>query len=135
MLGYKKGVNAVMEGTLAATVVYPTGGAKVIDVGMKIINHISVPKENLLSIILIDKSNVQAYYLQGQDIVELRQKINLLQQEKITQKNQYREIVQWGIVTISILLGGWGIFIVLLYIKSVRINQLWSYKILEMKIT
>lgn len=118
MLGYKKGVNAVMEGTLAATVVYPTGGAKVIDVGMKIINHISVPKENLLSIILIDKSNVQAYYLQGQDIVELRQKINLLQQEKITQKNQYREIVQWGIVTISILLGGWGIFIVLLYIKK-----------------
>lgn len=118
MLGYKKGVNAVMEGTLAATVVYPTGGAKVIDVGMKIINHISVPKENLLSTILIDKSNVQAYYLQGQEIVELRQKINLLQQEKITQRNQYRQIVQWGIVAVSILLGGWGIFIVLLYIKK-----------------
>ena len=118
MLGYKKGINAVMEGTLAATVVYPTGGAKVIDVGMKIINHISVPKENLLSTILIDKSNVQAYYLQGQEIVELRQKINLLQQEKIAQKNQYRQIVQWGIVAVSILLGGWGIFIVLLYIKK-----------------
>lgn len=85
---------------------------------MKIINHISVPKENLLSTILIDKSNVQAYYLQGQEIVELRQKINLLQQEKITQRNQYRQIVQWGIVAVSILLGGWGIFIVLLYIKK-----------------
>lgn len=90
LLGYNKGIYAVKEGILTASIVYPTGGRKVLDVGMKIVNHVSVPKENLLPTFLIDKSNFSVYHNQGLDVTELQQKINFLLQEKKMDKQRLR---------------------------------------------
>lgn len=113
MLGYNKGINSVKEGIITASIVYPTGGRKAIDVGMKIINRISVPKENQLSTILIDKSNVSAYYEQGLNIIELQQKIELLQQKYQKNKENFQWIVfiSWTLSIIVIILLIWHIYI------------------------
>lgn len=92
MLGFNKGVNAVRDGTITATVVYPTAGRKILEIAMQIIAGISVPKENLLSSMLIDKNNVQAYYEQGLEIQEFQQKIDLLQQNMRSSRAQYKRI-------------------------------------------
>lgn len=106
MLGYNKGINSVKEGMITASIVYPTGGRKAIDVGMKIINKISVPKENQLSTILIDNNNVSAYYEQGLNIIELQQKIELLQQKYQKNKEYVQWIIflSWGLAAVVILL-------------------------------
>lgn len=113
MLGYNKGINSVKEGIITASIVYPTGGRKAIDVGMKIINRISVPKENQLSTILIDKSNVSAYYEQGLNIIELQQKIELLQQKYQKNKENFQWIIfiSWTLSIIVITLLIWHIYI------------------------
>lgn len=103
LLGYNKGIYAVKEGILTASIVYPTGGRKVIDVGMKIVNHVSVPKENLLPTFLIDKQNVSVYYNQGLDITELQQKINFLLQEKKADKQRLWFCLYGGILGVVLL--------------------------------
>ncbi|WP_455997156.1 AraC family transcriptional regulator [Phocaeicola barnesiae] len=128
MFGYMKGINAVKDGMLTASIVYPTGGAKVIDVGMKIINHISVPKENLLPSILVDCNNVRSYYLQGQDIMELNQKINLLQDEKNRFKNKYFQFKTSFYVSIGILVILIGIGIYLFWtVKKKSASREWDF--------
>lgn len=103
LLGYNKGIYAVKEGILTASIVYPTGGRKVLDVGMKIVNHVSVPKENLLPTFLIDKHNVSVYYNQGLDVTELQQKINFLLEEKKTDKRWLRIYVSGGLLGVVVL--------------------------------
>lgn len=104
LLGYNKGIYAVKEGILTASIVYPTGGRKVIDVGMKIVNHVSVPKENLLPTFLIDKHNVSVYHNQGLDVTELQQKINFLLQEKKADKRRLSLCLYGGVSGIVLLL-------------------------------
>lgn len=104
LLGYNKGIYAVKEGILTASIVYPTGGRKVIDVGMKIVNHVSVPKENLLPTFLIDKHNVSVYHNQGLDVTELQQKINFLLQEKKADQRRLHLCLYGGMAGIVFLL-------------------------------
>lgn len=104
LLGYNKGIYAVKEGILTASIVYPTGGRKVIDVGMKIVNHVSVPKENLLPTFLIDKHNVSVYHNQGLDVTELQQKINFLLQEKKADRRRLHLYLYGGIPGMFFLL-------------------------------
>lgn len=104
LLGYNKGIYAVKEGVLTASIVYPTGGRKVIDVGMKIVNHVSVPKENLLPTFLVDKHNVSVYHNQGLDVTELQQKINFLLQEKKADQRRLRLCLYGGVLGMFFLL-------------------------------
>lgn len=93
MLGYMKGINAVKDGMLTASIVYPTGGRKAIEVGMDIINHKSVAKENLLPITLVDKHNVDTYYEQEIKITEMQQKIELLLANKLKAEMRLRGLL------------------------------------------
>lgn len=106
LLGYNKGIYAVREGILTASIVYPTGGRKIIEAGMKIVNHVSVPKEILLPTFLIDKHNASVYYNQGLEVTELQQKINFLLQEKKADRRRLRTYVYGGI--------GGGVLVLLL---------------------
>lgn len=83
MIGYGKGINGVKDKLLTASIVYPQGGTEVIDIGMKILNNVSVPKETLLPIILIDHKNVDAYYYKSMQQLEQQQKIDLLAEKNI----------------------------------------------------
>ena len=83
MIGYGKGINGVKDKLLTASIVYPQGGTEVIDIGMKVLNNISVPKETLLPIILIDHKNVDAYYYKSLQQLEQQQKIDLLAEKNV----------------------------------------------------
>lgn len=108
LLGYNKGIYAVREGILTASIVYPTGGRKIMEAGMKIVNHVSVPKEILLPTFLIDKHNVSVYYNQGLDVTELQQKINFLLQEKKADQWRLRRYVYAAVggFVLLLLVGG-----------------------------
>lgn len=125
LLGHNKGIDAVKDGALTATVVYPTAGRKIIDIAMKIIKGISVPKENQLSSTLIDKSNVQAYYKQGLEMQELQQKIDLLQQDKKYIYMQHRRLyiclaIALVVAVLIIVSIGWRFYMYVLRIKDER---------------
>lgn len=104
LLGYNKGIYAVREGILTASIVYPTGGRKIIEAGMKIVNHVSVPKEILLPTFLIDRHNASVYYNQGLEVTELQQKINFLLQEKKADRHRLGIYLYGGIAGCALLL-------------------------------
>lgn len=123
LLGHNKGIDAVRDGALTATVVYPTAGRKIIEIAMQIIKGISVPKENQLPSTLIDKSNVQAYYEQGLEMQELQQKIDLLQQDKRNSNTQYKRLYTSMITALIIaifiaLFTGWKFYMYVLRMKK-----------------
>lgn len=106
LLGHNKGINSVRDGILTASIVYPTGGRKIIEIAMQIIKGVSVPKENFLASILVDKYNVQAYYEQGLEIQELQQKIDLLRSDKKEIYVRYRHLIILIFLLGSIAVGG-----------------------------
>lgn len=128
LLGHNKGIDAVRDGALTATVVYPTAGRKIIEIAMQIIKGISVPKENQLPSTLIDKSNVQAYYEQGLEMQELQQKIDLLQQDKENVNTQHKHLYTGMIISLILvvfiaLFIGWKFYIYVLQVKREKEAQ------------
>ncbi|RVT77373.1 helix-turn-helix domain-containing protein [Flavobacterium sufflavum] len=51
------GIQAVKDGKLAATILYPTGGSEAIRLALKIANKEVIPKNNKLATVLIDSLN------------------------------------------------------------------------------
>lgn len=51
------GIQAVKDGKLTATILYPTGGSEAIKLAIKLANKEIVPKNNILNTILIDSLN------------------------------------------------------------------------------
>lgn len=76
--GYNGGIDAIKNGKLSATIVYPTGGDKAIEIAMKIINKIPVQRNISLPLILIDSSSVDSYYQQGLILQDYINKIEVL---------------------------------------------------------
>lgn len=77
-MGYDGGIEAVRNGLLDASVVYPTGGDKAIEVAMKIIRKIPVQKYISLPLTLIEPGNVEPYYQQSLVLQEYTNKIEVL---------------------------------------------------------
>ena len=72
------GVEKVLDGTLDATFIYPTGGDKVIQVAMSILKDRPYERETLLSTALVDGSNARIMQMQTAHINALDEKIEYL---------------------------------------------------------
>ncbi len=72
------GVESVAEGKLDATFIYPTGGDKVIQVAMAILQGEPYQRENILSTALVNRANARVMQMQMKHILTLDQKIELL---------------------------------------------------------
>lgn len=57
LVGANGGIQAVKDGKLKATILYPTGGAEAIKLALRILNKESVPKNNILSTTIINEVN------------------------------------------------------------------------------
>ncbi len=57
LAGANGGIQAVKDGILKATVLYPTGGDEAIKLALKILNKESIPKNNILSTTIINELN------------------------------------------------------------------------------
>lgn len=76
--GKDYGLDQVIKGVLDATFIYPTGGDKVMQVAMNILEGRSYEKVNLLSTALVDKTNARVMQLQTDHISEQDGKIEWL---------------------------------------------------------
>ena len=78
LYGEGKGVDMVSKGQLDATFIYPTGGDKVMEVAMNILQGKAYAKENILSTALVNKANARIMQMQTQQINTLDGKIETL---------------------------------------------------------
>lgn len=130
MIGYGKGINGVKDKLLTASIVYPQGGTEVIDIGMKVLNNISVPKETLLPIILIDHKNVDAYYYKSLQQLEQQQKIDLLAEKNVGLFREKERAILFNKIVCIVLL----VFICILIPYFLRdklkdwLSVIWKYK-------
>ena len=95
------GVEQVLAGELDATFIYPTGGDRVMQIAMDILNHRDFPRETLLNTSVVDRDNALIMKMQTAHISTLDEKIETLN-GKI---NQYlaRYSTQQGILLVSLV--------------------------------
>ncbi len=98
------GISMVENGTITATLIYPTGGKEAIQIASKILHNEPFNKNNLLPTVLIDKTNVKTTRLQYNYIETLQQDIdrskNML--EKLTEQYQSQHMLL--LIAVSLLL-------------------------------
>jgi ABC-type sugar transport system substrate-binding protein/DNA-binding response OmpR family regulator/nitrogen-specific signal transduction histidine kinase len=78
LIGEGGGIEAINNGSIDASFIYPTGGDMVIEVAYKILNGIEYDRENILSTGVIDKSNVRVISLQNQQIIAQQKNVDIL---------------------------------------------------------
>ena len=76
--GKDYGLEQVISGVLDATFIYPTGGDKVMQIAMNILEKRPFEKENILPTALVDKTNARVMQLQTDHILEQDGKIEKL---------------------------------------------------------
>ena len=76
--GEGRGVDMVTQGQLDATFIYPTGGDKVVQVAMNILQGKPYEYENMLSTALVNKANARIMQMQTTHIATLDHKIETL---------------------------------------------------------
>ena len=83
--GKEYGVEQIINGVLDATFIYPTGGDKVVQVAMNILEKRPYERDTKLSTALVDKTNARVMQLQTDHITEQDGKIERLN----NQVNEY----------------------------------------------
>lgn len=83
--GKEYGVEQIINGVLDATFIYPTGGGKVVQVAMDILEKRPYERDTKLSTALVDKTNARVMQLQTDHITEQDGKIERLN----NQVNEY----------------------------------------------
>ena len=83
--GKEYGVEQIINGVLDATFIYPTGGDKVVQVAMDILEKRPYERDTKLSTALVDKTNARVMQLQTDHITEQDGKIDRLN----NQVNEY----------------------------------------------
>lgn len=126
LTGLGLGVEQVMQGNLKATFIYPTGGEKVVQTAMKILNGEPYDRETNLSSAQIDRTNARVLMLQDRLLSEQTAKVTRLVSKLDTFLQRYntQQLLLWAVVTILLLLVVVCGFIVNAYRGKVRINHL-----------
>ena len=112
------GIQRVLDGTLDATFIYPTGGEKALQTALSILRKQSYQRENTLYTAVVDKSNARVLKLQTDQIVQHQQRIGQL--NNVLDKNLTQYSTQRTFLFFSL--------IVLFIITALSILLLYSYR-------
>lgn len=74
--GEDGGIEKVLEKELTATFIYPTGGDRIIQLALKILNDETYEKNNPLVTAVVDFTNARVLKLQSDEILDQRDKID-----------------------------------------------------------
>lgn len=114
--GPSAGMQAVTNGVLKASFLYPTGGEEAIKTAVRILEGKSVNREQILNSIQVDASNVYALKVQSDkllaqqsDIERQSHRIEALTQTYTSQRNTLYLIL--ATLLIALLLGGWALYL------------------------
>ena len=114
--GPNAGMQAITDGILKASFLYPTGGEEAIETAARILEGKSVNREQILNSIQVDASNIRALKAQSDkllaqqlDIEKQSQRIDTLTQTYTSQKN--RLYFTLACLLVVILLGAWALYL------------------------
>lgn len=110
--GNKGGIQAVINHKLTATMLYPTGGGKAIQVALQILEHKDFKKEYLLNTALVDSLNAQILQLQSVQINDYLGKIENQQFKLKSLDNKYNN--QQTLLYFTIILMGLAFFLAIM---------------------
>lgn len=112
------GVDAVIDGRLEASFLYPPGGEFVVQTAMNILNGKEVDKTYTLRSSIVDKSNAATLKSQSDQILDYQNHINRQRRQIDTMADSYRYL-RYSMVAVVVAL----IIIVPLCVYSLLINQ------------
>lgn len=119
------GVEQILSGKLDASFIYPTGGDRVMQIAMDILNHRDFPHETLLSTSVVNRNNALIMKMQTAHITTLDKKIETLN-GKI---NQYlaryatQQVVLFGSLLVLLLVAGLLVAVYLSLRTKNRLNR------------
>ncbi len=123
--GKGKGIEAVSNGYLTASFVYPTGGTTAIKVAWQILNGQPVSKQYALTSALIDKENASTLYLQTEQLADYQEQIEKQRNNLEEMLSEYR-FLQNSVDLILLLLGVVGLlalYVIHIFRKVQRKNH------------
>lgn len=122
--GHGLGVELVTDSTLDATFIYPTGGDRVMQVAMNILEKRPYPRETLLSTALVNRQNARIMQMQTTHIVTLDEKIEKLnsQLDAFLMRYSAQRMFLYACIVILILVGILLAFIVRAFWTKNRLN-------------
>lgn len=119
------GVEQVLSGELDATFIYPTGGDRVMQIAMDILNKRNFPRETILNTSVVDRDNALIMKMQTAHISSLDEKIETLN-GKI---NQYlaryatQQVILYGSLLVLLLVVGLLVAVYLSLRTKNRLNR------------
>ena len=124
------GIDQLAAGVLDATFIYPTGGDRVMQVAMNILQGKPYERETLLSSALVDRSNARIMQMETEHILTLDKKIELLDQQLDTYLLRYssQRMFLWACIIILILVAALLVFTVRAFWTKTRMNAKLSHQ-------
>lgn len=122
--GKGMGVEMVADGTLDATFIYPTGGDRVVQVAMDILEGRSYPRETLLSTALVNRQNARIMQMQTTHITTLDEKIEKLNHllDAFLLRYSAQRMFLYACMVIIVLVGTLLVFVVRAFWTKNRLN-------------
>lgn len=105
--GADGGIERVLNGSLDATFIYPTGGEKAIQTALQILNKQSFSRENILYTAVVDKTNARVLKLQTDQIILHQNRISKLNETLNLNLSQYttqRILLLTSLIVLTIIL-------------------------------
>lgn len=100
------GMQNIEKGIQNASFIYPTGGDKIIDLALNILQNKPYLKENILHTAVVDKSNVRVLRLQTEQIAILQEKVERINELLDESLKQYanQQTLFYGTILVLLLI-------------------------------
>lgn len=123
--GRGNGIDLVAQGILDATFTNPTGGDRILQLALRILQNKPFQRETLYSTALIDSSNVRVMQLQTEHIDEQDRKIEYLNQliSSYLSRSTTQQLLLIACLAVLLLLAALLLLIVRAYRVKNRMNQ------------
>jgi signal transduction histidine kinase/DNA-binding response OmpR family regulator len=102
------GLDMVNQGILGATFLYPTGGDRIVQIAMEILQRKRFPRETILNTAVVDSTNARVMLMQTAEIDQLDSKIETLNNRigiYLSQSDTQRIIILGGLLFILVVVG------------------------------
>ncbi|GHV15722.1 sensor histidine kinase [Bacteroidia bacterium] len=120
------GIENIRKGIQDASFIYPTGGDKVIDLALNILQKKPFDRENILHTAVVDRSNVRVLQLQTEQIANHRQKVERINGLLNKSLKQYsnQQTFFYGTILVLLLISILLLVSVLAYRSKSKSNRL-----------
>ena len=115
----------MLNGQLDATFIYPTGGDRVIQIAMDILNKRDYPRETVLGTSVVDATNAQIMQMQTSHIATLDEKIETMNGKMSQFFDRYatQQVVLYGSLLVLLLVVGLLVAVYLSLRTKNRLNR------------